>query len=58
MPVVPVVPVVRRAGGIAIVPIRSIVSVRIIAVSVTRIAIIAVSIGRITKSNSYAPNSD
>ena len=45
------VPVVRGARGIAIVSIRSVVSIRVIAI------VIAVPIGRITKSDSHAPNS-
>jgi hypothetical protein len=55
---VPVVPVVSVSPRIAIVPVWSVVSVRIISVSVTWIAIIAISIRRITKSNSYAADSD
>jgi hypothetical protein len=50
---VPVVPVVSVSPRIAIVPVWSVVSV-----SVTWIAIIAISIRRITKSNSYAADSD
>ena len=53
---VPVVPVVPGSPGIAIVPIWSVVPIRVIAIAV-RVAIIAISIGRITKSDSYAPNS-
>jgi hypothetical protein len=48
---VPVVPVVSVSPRIAIVPVWSVVSV-------TWIAIIAISIRRITKSNSYAADSD
>jgi len=52
------VPVVRGARGIAIVSIRSVVSIRVIAITIRVIAIvIAVPIGRITKSDSHAPNS-
>jgi hypothetical protein len=54
----PVVPVVSVSPGIAIVPIWSVVSVSVTWVSVTWIAIIAVAVGWITKSNSYAPDSD
>jgi len=55
---VPVVPVVRRAGGIAVVPIRSVVSIWIIAISVRIAVVVTIPIGRITKPNSYASNSD
>jgi hypothetical protein len=48
------VPVVRRARGIAIVSIRSVVPIRVIAIPVR---IVAIPIGWITKSDSYAPNS-
>jgi hypothetical protein len=49
--------VVSRAAGIAVVPIRSIISIRIIPIS-GRIVVIAVPISRITKSDTYAPDSD
>ena len=54
------VPVVRGPRGITIISIRSVVSIRIIAIaiSVTRITIIAISIRRIPESDSYAPDSD
>ncbi len=42
--------IVRRARVIAVVPIRSVVSVRVIAVS---IGIVAIPVARITKSDSY-----
>ena len=52
------VPVVRGTRGITIVSIRSVVSIRVIAITIRVIAIvIAVPIGRITKSDSHAPNS-
>jgi hypothetical protein len=57
MPIIPIIPVVPGAVIIAIGPIGSIISVRIIPVSVTRIAIIAVPISWIPESNSNAPNS-
>jgi hypothetical protein len=54
------VAVVGGPCGITIISIRSVVSIRIIAIaiSVTRITIIAISIRRIPKSDSYAPDSD
>jgi hypothetical protein len=61
MPVVTVnpvpVPVVRGTRGIAIVSIRSVVSVRVIAIAI-RIVVIAIPVGWITKSDPYAPDSD
>jgi hypothetical protein len=52
------VPVVRGPPGIAIVPIRPVISIRIIAVAIRVIAIvIAVPITWIPKPHSYAPNS-
>jgi hypothetical protein len=60
MPVAVPVAVVGGPCGITIISIRSVVSIRIIAIaiSVTRITIIAISIRRIPKSDSYAPYSD
>ncbi len=49
------VPVVRRARGIAIVSIRSVVPIRVIAI---RIVVIAIPVSWITKSDSYAADSD
>jgi hypothetical protein len=49
------VPVVRGARGIAIVSIRSVVPIRVIAIA---IRIVAIPIGRIIKSDPYAPDSD
>lgn len=51
------VPVVRRARGIAIVSIRSVVPIRVIAI-VIRIVVIAIPVSWITKSDSYAADSD
>ena len=51
------VPVVRWAPGIAVVPIRSVVSVRVIAIAIRIAVVVAIPIGWITKSDSYAPNS-
>jgi hypothetical protein len=51
------VPVVRGASGIAIVSIRSVVPIRVIAIAV-RIVVIAIPVGWIPKSDSYAPDSD
>jgi hypothetical protein len=49
------VPVVRRARGIAIVSIRSVVPIRVIAI---RIVVIAIPVSWITKCDSYAADSD
>jgi hypothetical protein len=61
IPLVPVnpmpVPVVRRARGIAIVSIRSVVPIRVIAI-VIRIVVIAIRVSWMTKSDSYAADSD
>jgi hypothetical protein len=54
---VPVVPIVRRACIIAIVSIRSVVPIRVIAVSI-RIVVIAIPVGWIAKSDPYAADSD
>ena len=51
------VPVVRGARGIAIVSIRSVVPIRVIAIAV-RIVVIAIPVAWIPKSDSYAPDSD
>jgi len=47
----PIIPVVPGAVVIAIGPIGSIIPIRVIAI------VIAIPIGRITKSNTYAPDS-
>jgi len=52
------VPVVRGARGIAVVAIRSIVSIWIIAISVGVAVVVAIPVSRIAKSDAYAPNSD
>ena len=52
------VPVVRGPRGIAIVSIWSVVTVRVIAISVWIAVIVAVPVGWISESHSYAPNSD
>ncbi len=52
------VPVVRGPRGIAIVSIRSVVSVRVIAIAIWIAVIVAVPVGWIPESDSYAPNSD
>jgi hypothetical protein len=45
------------ASVITIVSIRSVVSVRVIAIAI-RIVVIAIPVGWIPKSDSYAPDSD
>jgi hypothetical protein len=50
------VPIVRGPRGITIISIRSVVSVRIIAISVWIAVIVAVPVGWIPESDSYAPN--
>jgi hypothetical protein len=52
------VPVVRWAPGIAVVPIRSVVSVRVIAIAIRIAVVVAIPVGWIPKSDSYAPDSD
>lgn len=52
------VPVVRGARGIAIVSIRSVVSVRVVAIAIRIAVVIAIPVARIAKSDSYAPDSD
>jgi hypothetical protein len=52
------VPVVRWAPGIAVVPIRSVVSVRVIAIAIRIAVVVAIPVARIAESDSYAPDSD